>query len=234
MPMRNLSAIDLNLLVAFDALLAERNVTRAAERVGLTQPALSKALNRLRGLFDDRLFVRRGHAMEPTARALALGAPVRRALDEIRMTLGRPTNFDAVSARGKVTIGSIDFYDAVILPPLMAMLERQAPGIEVQTRQIDRLSGPQLLMTGEVDLAVLPMGDMVNDLYAEPLFAERPLTMMRKGHPLASAGRLTLEAFAEAGHVKVGVEGRGVAWIDSMLAARGLDRRVVLTVPHFL
>jgi DNA-binding transcriptional LysR family regulator len=232
--MRNLSAVDLNLLVAFDALLMERNVTRAAERIGLSQPALSKALTRLRALFKDDLFVRRGRAMEPTAKAVALGAPVRRALDEIRTTIGAPAAFDPAAARATITIGSIDFYDALLLPPLLARLEREAPGMDVQTRQFDRLTAPQMLAAGEIELGLLPMGDMVNDLYAEPLFTERSLTLMRKGHPLARRGALTIESFAHARHAKVGIEGRGVGWIDSMLAARGLQRRVVLTVPHFM
>lgn len=232
--MANLSAVDLNLLVAFDALLSERNVTRAAERVGLSQPALSKALNRLRGVFDDALFVRRGRTMEPTAKALALGAPVRRALDEIRATLGTRTPFDPAAAQANIALGSVDFYDALLLPPLLARLQPMAPGVALRTWQTDRLLGPQMLAAGEADLCLLPMGDMVNDLYAEPLFAERSLTLMRRNHPLAQGGKLTLDAFAQARHVTVGIEGRGIGWIDSMLAARGLQRRVVATVPHFL
>ncbi len=231
---KNLSAVDLNLLVAFDALLAERNVTRAAERIGLTQPAVSKALGRLRALFDDELFIRRGRGMEPTAKARALGDSVRRALDEIRGSLGSPAGFDPAYARAGASIGSVDFFDALILPPLLARLGREAPGIALRTVATDRAQGPLLLAEGAFDIGILPMGDMVHDLYAEPLFAERALTLMRKNHPLARPGKLTLEAFAQAGHAKVGIEGRGVAWVDSMLAARGLQRRVMLTVPSFL
>src|SRR5689334_3741378 len=109
MPMKNLSSVDLNLLVAFDALLSERNVTRAARRVGLSQPALSKALNRLREIFDDCLFERRDGVMQPTARAEKLGKPVRRALDEIQSAL-QSKEFDPKLVRATtINIGSIDF-----------------------------------------------------------------------------------------------------------------------------
>src|ERR1700733_16188898 len=105
---RNLSSVDLNLLVAFDALMAERNVTRAAERVGLTQPAMSKALNRLRGLFADPLFVRHERAMAPTPRAVELSGPIRGALADISRTLTLTADFDPAAARATVTIATID------------------------------------------------------------------------------------------------------------------------------
>jgi len=228
--MKNLSAVDLNLLVAFDALLAERSVTRAGQRIGLSQPALSKALSRLREIFDDPLFERRDGVMQPTAQAIALGKPVKRALDEIQSALA-PRDFDPGKARATVTIGSLDFYDLVMLPPLMARLRRDAPGIDIAVKRTDRLRVHQHFANNEIDFAIIPVSESITDLHADPLFSETAVTLVAAHNPLAQD--LTVERFAEAGHVTVAVEGQGIGWIDSLLAARGLKRRIVLTLPNF-
>lgn len=229
--MQNLAGVDLNLLVAFDALLVERNVTRAGRRIGLSQPALSKALQRLRYLFDDRLFERRHGVMIPTARALELGKFVRRAFSEIEAALA-PRDFDPGLASGSVTIGSIDFYDLVLLPPLVQRLRREAPGVDILVRRTDRLRAPSQLAAGDIDFAIVPVSEGTTDLVAEPLFQERALTIMAKENPLT--GGMTPESFAAAGHVTVAVEGQGVNWIDARLSAMGLRRRIVISVPSFL
>src|ERR1700692_1879245 len=131
---RNLRTVDLNLLVVFDALMAERNVTRAAERNGLSQPAVSKALNRLRGLFDDPLFVRRDRAMEPTARALELAGPIHGALADISRTLTHATAFDPATVTASVQMATIDLYHTHLLPALVRHLRRHAPGIDLRIR----------------------------------------------------------------------------------------------------
>ncbi len=228
--MKNLSAVDLNLLVAFDALLTERNVTRAARRVGLSQPALSKSLHRLRDIFSDPLFERRDGVMLPTARALKLGKPVRRALDEIQVALA-PPNFDPGTARASVNIGSIDFYDLVMMPALLARIRTEAPGLDVVVRPSDRLRVHKQFANNEIDFAIMPISESITELNVEPLLTESAVTLMRRGHPLAK--RMTLEGFAAAGHVTVALEGQGVNWIDAALAARDLSRRIVLTLPNF-
>src|SRR6202049_1757433 len=134
---RNLRTVDLNLLVVFDALMAERNVTRAAERNGLSQPAVSKALNRLRGLFDDPLFVRRDRSMEPTARALELAGPIHGALATISRTLGQPSAFDPATVSAIVRIATLDLYHMNLLPALVRHLRRYAPGVDLQMRAND-------------------------------------------------------------------------------------------------
>src|ERR1700761_423995 len=131
---RNLRTVDLNLLVVFDALMAERNVTRAAERNGLSQPAVSKALNRLRHLFDDPLFIRRDRLMEPTSRALELAGPIHGALADISRTLGLPTTFDPRAITATVRIATIDLYHTTLLPLLIRRLRQDAPGLDVQIR----------------------------------------------------------------------------------------------------
>ncbi len=175
---RNLSSIDLNLLVAFDSLMAERNVTRAAERNGLTQPAVSKALNRLRYLFDDPLFVRRDRAMEPSARALELAGPIHGALAAISRTLTLPTAFDPATVRAIVKIATIDLYHMNLLPALVRHLRQYAPGVDMQVRANDCSSLRERLADGEIDLAFAPLGNKTGDLTAEPLWSDQLVTLV--------------------------------------------------------
>jgi|SRR5579875_1243835 len=231
MPAKNIAALDPNLLVAFDALMVERNVTRATSRIGLSQPAMSKALARLRDMFDDPLFERRDSVMEPTAQALGLGIPIRRALDEIQTALS-PGEFDPGSAHACITIGSLDFYDLALLPQLMIHLRRTAPGISIAVRRTDRLRVQHQLAAGEIDFAIVPVTESTTDLHADPLFTETAVTLMSRRNPLTK--KLSLASFAAAGHVTVAVEGQGLSWIDSQLAIRGMRRSIVLTVPTFL
>jgi DNA-binding transcriptional LysR family regulator len=230
MPMKNLSAVDLNLLVAFDALLSERNVTRAAQRIGLSQPALSKALNRLRDIFDDPLFERRDGLMQPTPQALKLSQPVRRALDEIQSALA-PRDFDPSRVQATVTLGLVDYYELLLLPPLLRELQQSAPGIDLVVRPTDRLRVFDQFAKNEIDFAVVPIPESVTELHADTLMIEDAVTLMAEDNPLARD--FTLENFADAGHLIVALEGQGVGRIDALLAARGLKRRIALRLPHF-
>jgi DNA-binding transcriptional LysR family regulator len=230
MPVKNLSAVDLNLLVAFDALLAERNVTRAAQRIGLSQPALSKALSRLRDVFDDPLFERQGGVMRPTPQALKLSQPVRRALDEIQAALA-PRDFDPGRAQATVTLGVIDYYELLLLPRLMNELQRRAPRIDIAVKRTDRLRVIEQFAKNEIDFAVVPIPESVTELHADALSVEDAVTLMAEGNPLAED--FTLARFASAGHIIVALEGQGVGRIDALLAARGLQRRIALRLPNF-
>ena len=153
---RNLRAVDLNLLVVFDALMAERNVTRAAERNGLSQPAVSKALNRLRFMFADQLFVRRDRSMEPTPRALELAGPIHGALADISLTLTLPSVFEPSAARGTVKIATIDLYHTKLLPSLVQYLRQHAPGVDLQVRANDCSHIYEQLAAEEIDIAFAP------------------------------------------------------------------------------
>jgi len=230
MPTKNLAAVDLNLLVAFDALLTERNVTRAAQRIGLSQPALSKALNRLRDIFDDPLFERREGLMQPTPQALKLSQPVRRALDEIQSALA-PRDFDPRRAQATVTLGLVDYYEVLLLPELMKELRRSAPRIDLVVKPTDRLRVFEQFAKNEIDFAIVPIPESVTELHADPLMIEDAVTLMAEANPLARD--FTLERFAAAGHLIVALEGQGVGRIDALLAARGLKRRIALRLPHF-
>jgi DNA-binding transcriptional LysR family regulator len=233
---RNLSGVDLNLLVAFDALAVERNVTRAAARIGLSQPALSKALNRLRDVFDDPLFVRRDRSMEPTPRARALVVPIRGALADIARTLAPPA-FAPAEARGAIKLAAIDMYEAMLFPRLIGRLRAEAPALDIRVRSIDRSRLREHLASGDVDLAMAPLAGDDADLRTELLWRDHLLTLVARGNPLAR--RMTVAGFAAAGHVvdaslvQLGADGTGNSVVDAVLASRGLRRRVVVVLPSF-
>ncbi len=233
---RNLRSIDLNLLVIFDALMAERNVTRAAARNGLSQPAVSKALNRLRGLFEDPLFVQRDRAMQPTARALELAGPIHGALADISRSLSPAGGFDPNTAKATIRIATIDLCHMRLLPLLIAHVRRYAPGVDLQMRAGDCACLDDQMVAGDIDLAIAPRGTKAVTIRCEPLWKDRLVTLAGPGNVLSD--RMTIEAYAaephvvDAGHVQVAPDGVGTSVVDAILAASGLHRRIALVLPN--
>ena len=233
---RNLRGIDLNLLVVFDALMAERHVTRAAEHNGLSQPAMSKALNRLRHLLDDPLFERRDGRMEPTPRALELAGPIHGALADISRTLTQKGTLDPGQIVATARIATIDLYQTTLLPALVSALRRQAPGLDVHIRAIERHRLHDQLAMGDLDLAIAPPPAGMRDLRAEPLWKDHLVTLISADNTLPRP--MTLDGFAaaahvvDAGHVRIGPDGQGISVVDSILTARGLRRRIAVILPH--
>jgi DNA-binding transcriptional LysR family regulator len=229
-----LSTTDLNLLVAFDALVAEGNVTRAADRVGLTQPAMSHALGRLRKLVGDPLFVRTSQGMVPTPRAAELVEPIRRALGEIDRALFQPPRFDPGSATRSFNLAAVDFGALVVLPPLLARVRVEAPHADLVVRQLRADTIEQQLVEGEVDVAVGMVHDEPPWMAHRKLFEERFICLARQGHPVVK-GAISLEQFVALEHALVAPrQHRSAGFVDRALAKRGLRRRVALTLPHFL
>lgn len=224
-------ALDLNLLLALDALLHERNVTRAAGRVGLTQSAMSHKLRRLRELFEDDLLVGGRQGMVPTERALALAGPVRRGLLELHAAIRSTTPFDPATAERDFTIVSSDYADFVILPRVLEHLSRHAPGIGLRMRP-SATPKPEALEDGSADI-VMGMAVEGSGLKQRVVFDETLVVIIRDGHPaLADDGTLSLERYAALGHVQV-TDDDGPGIVDRALAQHGLRRRVVLRTPYF-
>jgi DNA-binding transcriptional LysR family regulator len=227
------SDLDLNLLGVLDALLAERSVTRAADRVGLSQSAASHALGRLRDHFGDPLLVRTNTGMVLTARGKELAGPIRDALASLDGALRDARTFDARRATRRFAIAMTDYLGAIVLPLLYTRIAREAPGIDLTVTSVVR-SVEDTLETESVDL-VVSMAALADDrpgLYQQRLFEERYVCVVRRGHP--AAGRaLTADAYCALDHVLIAPRGgRGI--VDRQLAARGLTRRVAVQVPHWL
>jgi DNA-binding transcriptional LysR family regulator len=228
-----LSTTDLNLLVAFDALVAEGNVTRAAERVGLTQPAMSHALGRLRKLVGDPLFVRTPQGMVPTPRAVELVDPIRRALGEIDRALHQAPRFDPSEARRPFTLACVDFGSFVVVPPLLARLRSEAPGVDLVVRQLRMDTVERQLTEGEVDVALGVVTEGEPWMVTRRLFTDDFVCLVREGHP-AVDGELTLDRFLALDHALISPRGKHGGVVDSALARLGKKRRVALMIPHFL
>ena len=231
----HLGAFDLNLLVALDALLAERSVTRAAGRIGITQSAASHALSRLRKLTGDELLVRGRDGMVPTIRAEAMRAPLRRALEQITGTLSSPGAFDPKTARMRVFIGASDYAELVLLPGIMARLVREAPGVELRVLTPGQAPASELA-AGKLDFVLMPLpsGDESQGIRGRQLFRDRFVCIARRGHPLAKTKTLSLSSFAGAAHALISPWGTDGGYVDDALARLGLHRKVAIAVPHFL
>lgn len=234
----NLAAFDLNLLLVFDALVEERHVTRAGERVGLSQPAVSAALARLRHVFQDELFTRRRNEMVPTARALALAEPVRAALAQVEAALASGTSFEPASARATFTLMSADYFSFVLVPALMARTADIAPALELRVLDAARGGIADLLEEGRVDFALDIAQDQPDSVRSAFLMEERYVcvTGARVEHDRripAPPTALPLDVFCALPHALRSVGGAKEGVIDAALAGQGRRRTVRLTLPHF-
>jgi DNA-binding transcriptional LysR family regulator len=239
----NFRTLDLNLLRVFDQVMAERNLTRAARNLSMTQPAVSNALNRLREALDDRLVTRSGYGVEPTPKALALWPAVADALRRLESSIA-PGQFDAALASTSFTLAMADATAAVVMPALVNILERDAPGVSIRTVPLTTRDPRRLLDEGTVDLAMGYFPAVIADLTAqaqggrlaafehERLYDGVYVCVMRKDHELAR-GTLTLDQFCAARHMLVSFSGRPYGFIDEALASLARQRRVVLTVNQF-
>lgn len=231
--MTNLRQLDLNLLKALDVLLDECHVTRAANRLSLTQPALSGMLVRLRESFDDPLFVRAQRGIVPTQRALALAQPVKRVLAEIEAML-QPAGFDPSNSTMTLKIAATDYALRAIAVPLLAALKRMAPGIRVALVPVGNGQIQAQLERGEVDLALTTPDTTPPELHARALFVERYVCVMRADHPAAGQA-LSLDQFCALEHALVSYAGGHFSGVtDTALALLGRQRHVALSVQSFL
>lgn len=229
----NLRALDLNLLVVFDALMIERHVSRAAERLALSQPAVSNALSRLREALDDPILVRTSRGMEPTPRALELHAPLHASLAQIQHTLSTPARFEPGTAQHRFVIGASDYMEFLVMPPLVKALQEQAPGVDLSVRSLQLSAPEEALDSGEIDLAFGYFPDLPKRLRQAHMFTEHLECAVRKGHPTVGES-LTLEQYAALPHLYISSRRRNAGLVDEALARLGLSRRISVSVPHFL
>jgi len=228
-PRTKLAAVDLNLLVALDALLSESNVTRAARRVGLSQPAMSHALARLRDLLGDPLLVRTGEGMLPTARGEGLAAPVRRILEDIDRTLAPDETFEPERCSDTFRIS----IEGGTLPFVVRRLRRESPDAKLEISPRDAGLQWDALRRGEVDLAFSTSPSCPPGFHAEPVFELPYVCLVRSDHSEVGR-RMTLRRFARLGHIAISRAPIADEELDRLLEARSLKRRVVVHVPSLL
>ncbi len=233
--MRDTRRIDLNLLVALEALLEEQSVTRAADRLALTQPTVSAMLARLRKLFGDPLFVRTQRGILPTPRAAALAPVLKQWLAEAR-ALVAGERFDAATAELTASVSANDYIQSALLVPFIARLRHEAPNARLAVRSPQITDVAAQLADGELDLCITTTPEIpAVELPSRVLYEERYVCAVRGGHPLKAKSGVTLEQFCRYPHVMVSpTEGRFVGPVDRALAQVGRRRRVVLAAPGFL
>lgn len=227
--MNDLRRIDLNLLVILDALLSEQHVTRAAERLHLSQPAVSHALARLRDLLGDPLLVRAGSGLVPTARALV--APLAEALAQVQSLLA-PNTFDPASARRTFRVAMSDYGAAIILPTLIRTLRREAPGIDLQISHASREGMLEGVLNGDIDVAAGVFPEMPNELRSTLLFEERYVCLLDRAS-LPADGVLDLPTYLSRPHVLLEMRGSGTPEIERALTSLRERRRVAISLPHW-
>ena len=229
--MNDLRRIDLNLLVILDALLGEQHVTRAAERLHLSQPAVSHALARLRDLLGDPLLVRVGASLVPTARALELAGPLRETLVQVQALLA-PNAFDPLSARRRFHLAMSDYGAALLLPGLVRLLRQEAPGIDLQITQASREGMVELLLNGDIDLAAGVFPDIPNELRCTQLFEEHYACLVDR-RTLEVDQTLNMALYLKRPHVLLEMRGSGTAEIERALTAIHQRRHVAISLPHW-
>lgn len=232
---------DLNLLRIFDAVMTEQNLTRAAERLATTQPAVSNALKRLRETLEDELLVRTAHGMKPTARAEELWPAVRSALSSLEAAIA-PENFDVSETHATFRLAMADSTASLLLPRLMRAIKDEAPGLNIRMLPLTTRDPRAMLLHSDIDMAIGNFPGVVAQLSGgqssvsairhQRLYSSESVCIMRKNHPLA-AGELTVDSYCAAHHALVSFSGRAHGPADEVLATMGRQRRIALTVNQF-
>jgi len=233
-----LARLDLNLLLVFHHLLREKRVSAVAMVLGMSQPAVSSALGRLRSSLGDALFLRTQRGMEPTPYALQLAEPVATALDGLQQALNVRASFEPATSERSFTLAMTDVGEMYFLPVLMDALAGAAPGVTLNVVAVTSASLKDDMASGHTDLALGLLPQLQAGFFQQSLFRQPYVCLMREGHPLASKNELTLPDFAAASHVRVIAAGTGHGRIDGALSEalerQGLQRRIRLTVPNYV
>jgi len=229
-----LSSIDLNLLVVFRQLLIDRRVSQAAESLGLSQPAVSNALRRLRELLGDELFLRGPQGMLPTPYAEQLVEPVTSALDTLQGALTVRASFDPATSERHLTLAMTDVGEIYFLPLLMDRLAREAPRVTVRAVPVAEPSLKDDMAQGRIDLALGLLPQLQAGFFQQVLFRQPYVALMRQQHPLARTADWTADRYTRAEHVRVLSAGTGHGQVEQALERLGLQRHVRLTVPHYV
>ncbi|CAN5760431.1 LysR family transcriptional regulator [soil metagenome] len=228
----HISKVDLNLFTVFDAIYTEGSVTRASQKLFLTQPAISHALARLRLIFDDPLFVRQGHAMVSTPLARSIIEPVRTALRGLEVTLADAGKFDPAMENKQFNLALRDVLESTVLPPLLKSITQQAPHINLAAIQVDRRELVSELAAGSLDLAIDMLLPLPNEIRRQKIVQDTTVVVVRKGHPVIN-GKLDLDTYLNAEHILASSRRKGMGLEDFELSRLGLQRRIRLRCQHY-
>jgi DNA-binding transcriptional LysR family regulator len=228
-----LSEINLNLLLALDAILIERSVSRAARRAGVSQPAMSQSLRHLRAIFRDDLLVRDRGTMVLTPAAERLALPLRQAMIALQRVLDGPAHFDPATVKRRFTLAAGDYAAITLLPPLLERASIEAPGVDIDVRAVDSRRVWEPLATGEIDVGIGTALEPGNDFLQQVLYTDGFACLVRRDHPLVQ-GELDLERYVSLPHALISPRGEGPSVVDRALEALGLRRRIALRIPYFL
>ncbi|OEC39233.1 LysR family transcriptional regulator [Pseudomonas sp. 1D4] len=229
----NLNKVDLNLFIVFDAIYTEANLTRAGQIVGITQPAVSNALARLRETFNDPLFVRTAQGMVPTPMAQNIIGPVRNALQLLRVSVQESRTFNPLQANKTYRISMTDLSEAVILPLLFQRLRRLAPQVQVESFLAKRRETTKELAAGRLDFAVDAPLNTDPQVRHVKLMEDRYVCAMRRGHPLAKE-RISLDEYLSLSHIHISSRRNGLGYVDLALGKMGIQRKVALRSQHYM
>lgn len=222
---------ELNLLMVFDAIMTERSITRAAERLSMTQPAVSNALSRMRVAWKDELFVKDGRNIRPTSHAQNLWQQIREPLNNLSEAIDSKP-FEPATSQRTFRIAMADIMVSMAWPRLRQVIEQQAPGVNIHAMPYTLQTYESMLENAEVDMVIGVGGALADTLRDQYLLTSMYVCVMRHGHPLAHAD-LTVEEFAAADHLLVTLSGETTGFTDQVLSQRGLSRRIACTVNHF-
>lgn len=230
----NLSDKDLNLFVVFDVIYTERNLTKSGEVLGITQPAVSNALSRLRENFNDELFVRTSKGMVPTPVAENMVNDIRQALDLIRNSISESKSFNPKTANATFRISIGDTSEYRLLPQLIKNISNSAPGVDVESYLTPRTETPKELAAGNIDFAIDPPIHSDSNLRNKKIYQDDYVLVVNKKHPIAKKKKISLEDYLNLSHIHISKRASGLGHVDTTLNRLGLTRRIALRAQHFL
>ena len=230
----NLSDKDLNLFVVFDVIYTERNLTKSGEVLGITQPAVSNALSRLRENFNDELFVRTSKGMVPTPVAENMVNDIRQALDLIRNSISESESFNPKTANATFRISIGDTSEYRLLPQLIKNISYLAPGVDVESYLTPRTETPKELSAGNIDFAIDPPIHSDPNLKNKKIYQDDYVLVVNKKHPIAKKKKISLEDYLNLSHIHISKRASGLGHVDTTLNRLGLTRRIALKAQHFL
>jgi DNA-binding transcriptional LysR family regulator len=228
----HISRVDLNLFTVFEAIYTEGSVTRASQKLNLTQPAISHALGRLRQMFDDPLFVRQGHTMVSTPLARNVIEPIRRSLRSLEVTLNGVHAFDPATSEKRFNIALRDVLEATILPPLMLRVRQTASQVDIAASQVERRELHSEMANGTLDVAIDVLLPLSSDIMHTRIYQDSTVVVARKGHP-AIDGKVDIETYLKQDHILASSRRRGPGLEDFELSRFGMERRICLRCQHY-